>query len=307
MSKIGIVTVTFNSAPVLPGFVECLRSQDHQDFVLYVIDNRSADGSADRAEQLCREQGIAHRIQRNDENVGVARANNQGIRMALEDGCAAIIVANNDVEFPRDTLSRIDAIRRDRPRDMIAPKVVFHDSPHLIWSAGGRVSAIRGVPRTRGYRRHDGAEYSAQVYTQHAATCFLVVPAEVFRRAGLMDEDFFVYLDDSDFVVRAMRAGYRILYVPDPVILHKVSSSTGGADSPFTVHQIAKNTILFLHKNNSPVIAAWYILLFLGRSSLRLLRYDRSRREKIYQGVREGIRFVIEHRTAKRNAPAVEG
>ncbi len=306
MSRIAIVTVTYNGAGVIPAFVDCLKSQDHQDFVVYVVDNRSGDGSADEIERLCRGHGLAHRIRRNDANLGVACGNNQGIRMAIEDGCDLVIIANNDIEFPPDTLSRIIAIRRERPKDLIAPKVVFHDSPHLIWSAGGRISPVRGVPRTRGYMKQDTAEYSKPSYTQHSATCFLAVPAEVFRRAGLMDEDYFVYLDDSDFVTRAVEQGYRIFYTPDPVIRHKVSSSTGGADSPFTIHQIAKNTILFLHKNNPPVKAAWYISVFLGRSGLRLLRYGKLQRRKVYEGVRDGLQFVVRHPVSKRNVPSLD-
>lgn len=304
MSKLGIVTVTYNGRSVLPDFVRCLKAQTHDDFVVYVVDNHSTDGSADEAERLLLEAGLTHQIVRNDANRGVARANNQGIRLALEQGCGRVVIANNDIEFAADTFARVARMPAD-PKVLIAPLIVFHDAPDVIWSAGGHVSWLRGVPRTRGYRRRERSRFSKPGYTGHAATCFLVVPAQVFGDIGLMDEDFFVYLDDSDFVVRAVRAGCRILFTPEPVIHHKVSVSTGGADSPFTIQQIAKNTILFLHKNNSPPSALWYILVFLARSGLRLLRYDEVQRSNMYEGIRAGLEFVFRRPVSKHSIPTL--
>jgi hypothetical protein len=305
MSRIGIVTVTYNSETVLPDFIRCLKAQDHQDFVLYIVDNRSSDASADLIERLCREQGLAYRILRNDINLGIACGNNQGIRMALADGCDPILIANNDIEFESDTFTRILDLQDERPNDLILPKVVFHDAPDTIWCAGGRLSRLRGVPQTAGYREHDGPRFSEAVYTYYAPTCFLIVPSMVFREVGLMDEDYFVYLDDSDFTVRALKAGHRIYYTPEPRIGHKVSVSTGGADSPFTIYQISKNTILFLHKNNSTPLAIWYILVFLARSSLHLWRYRNAQRVKLFEGLRDGLRFVIQRPIVKHNIPTL--
>lgn len=305
MSKVGIVTVTYNSQSVLADFVRCLKAQNHQDFILYVIDNCSSDGSADFIERLCQTEAVPCRILRNDANLGIACGNNQGIRLALAEGCDPILIANNDIEFAPDTLSRILALGAEHPDDLLLPKVVFHAEPGLIWCAGGHISGIRGVPRTAGYRKQDGSAYAKAGYTRYAPTCFLSVPAKVFCDIGLMDEDYFVYLDDSDFVVRALGAGYRIYYTPEPRIDHKVSVSTGGADSPFTIFQISKNTILFLRKNNPMPLAAWYILVFLIRSGLRLFRYGREQRAKLFEGLRDGLAFVFKRSKPLRNIPAL--
>lgn len=305
MSKIGIVTVTYNGVTVLEDFVRCLKEQTCQDYILYVIDNFSSDDSANEIERLCMEHNIPFQLVRNDTNVGVARANNQGIRLALADACDPVIIANNDIEFYPDTLSAVKDYAQQRPTDMILPKVVFHDQPDLVWCAGGKISTLRGVPRTAGYRKQDGAEFAAPKYVTSAPTCFLVVPAKVFKVVGLMDEDYFVYLDDSDFVVRAAKSGYRIYYTPGPVIRHKVSISTGGADSPFTIHQISKNTLLFLYKNNPPMLAAWYIFVALIRNMLHLRRYDAVQRKKLFQGLGDGMRFIFNKSTARHNIPRV--
>lgn len=305
MSKIGIVTVTYNGVTVLEDFIRCLKEQSCQDYILYAIDNFSTDDSAGEMERLCIAHGIPFQLIRNDTNVGVARANNQGIRLALADACDPVIIANNDIEFYPDTLNAVKEYAQQRPTDMILPKVVFHDQPDLVWCAGGKISTLRGVPRTAGYRKKDGAEFAVPKYVTSAPTCFLVVPAAVFKAVGLMDEDYFVYLDDSDFVVRAAKSGYRIYYTPGPVIRHKVSISTGGADSPFTIHQISKNTLLFLYKNNPPLLAAWYIFVALMRNMLHLRRYDAVQRKKLFQGLGDGMRFIFKKSIARHNIPRV--
>jgi len=306
MSKIGVVTVTYNSATVLADFFRCLQRQSDPDFVVYVVDNQSSDGSAESSEQLCRQYELNYRVIRNPTNLGIACGNNQGIRMALADGCDPILIANNDIEFPDDTFARVRDFGRSHPGELLAPKVVFHEDVQQIWYAGGDFSRFRGVPGTRGHRQPDRPEFSVPGYTRGAPTCFLVVPAEVFTRVGIMDEDFFVYLDDSDFILRVLNGGYRVMYSPEPVIRHKVSVSTGGKDSPFTIHQMAKNTILFLYKNYSFPIAALYLLIYLGRCSLHLFRYRGVQLTRLFQGLRDGFVFVAQHRTtAKRNIPPI--
>ena len=79
MEKIGIVTITYNSADVLSPFLECIWKQSHQNFILYVIDNSSTDATL---EILEKEQDSRLQLIKNESNFGVASANNQGIKKA---------------------------------------------------------------------------------------------------------------------------------------------------------------------------------------------------------------------------------
>ena len=100
MDKIGLVTITYNSSDVLKPFLDSVWNQTHKNFMLYVIDNNSFD---DTIEVL--EESIDNRlvIIKNFQNEGVAKANNQGITAAINEGCDQVLIINNDVEF-EDTL-----------------------------------------------------------------------------------------------------------------------------------------------------------------------------------------------------------
>ena len=101
---IGIITVLYNSDSVLPGFFSSLRDQTERRFRLYVIDNSAADSGLKLAKALAQASGVDAVFKFNDANVGIAAGNNQGIDLALADGCTHVLLANNDTEFGAETL-----------------------------------------------------------------------------------------------------------------------------------------------------------------------------------------------------------
>ena len=84
MDKIGLVTITYYSANVLRPFLDCVWKQTHSNLILYVIDNASADATLP---MLGNEKDNRLHVVKNVKNLGVAKANNQGIRQAILDGC----------------------------------------------------------------------------------------------------------------------------------------------------------------------------------------------------------------------------
>ena len=76
MDKIGLVTITYNSADVLQPFLDCVWQQTHNNLVLYVVDNASADATFSI---LAKDRDSRLKIINNSTNFGVAKANNQGI------------------------------------------------------------------------------------------------------------------------------------------------------------------------------------------------------------------------------------
>jgi GT2 family glycosyltransferase len=144
-----------------------------------------------------------------------------------------------------------------------------------------------------GLRRLDQGQYDNACYTGYAPTCFLLVDATVFARVGLMDESYFVYYDDADFMWRLRCAGLRVRYVPGAVVQHKVSTSTGGGESPFTVYYSNRNRIYFIRKNLTGlrrIVALGYALLASVPKSARLPRPLGAR---LWAGVKDGLQMPL--------------
>ena len=93
MAKIGLITITYNSADILTPFLDCVWNQTYDNIILYVIDNASSDNTL---KILSLENDNRLVVIKNKENVGVAKANNQGIIQAKNDNCDCMLIINND-------------------------------------------------------------------------------------------------------------------------------------------------------------------------------------------------------------------
>jgi hypothetical protein len=245
--RIGIVTVTYNSARVLPDFLRCVFEQTHRNFLLFAVDNASKDLSQCIL-QACLDSRL--RVIENTKNLGVAAGNNQGIRAALECGCSAILLLNNDTEFGPDLIAQLSGGLDAHRVDMICPKMMYYDEPDRIWCAGGRFLPWLGYISTcDGENEIDRGQHDCARIITDVPTCCVLIRTEVFRKIGLMDERYFVYVDDSDFMFRAMKGGLKLLYLPSARLLHKVSSLTGGSESAFAIHYGTRNRMFFQLKH----------------------------------------------------------
>lgn len=249
MSKIGIVTVLYNGESVLPEFFESLDKQSYKDFILYIVDNNSKDNGLQLCWKLSESVGFPCKIFSEKENHGVAKGNNIGIIAALNDRCDYILLSNNDIVLKPNTISLLVEGLERHGADMTIPKIYFHDSGK-IWCAGGGFSKLRGITYHIGFNEDENHQYENDREIQYSPTCFMLIKASVFYDVGLMDEKYFVYYDDSDFVWRSVvQHNKKLMYIAESKLDHKVSSSTGGGESEFTIYYSNRNNVYFRRKN----------------------------------------------------------
>jgi GT2 family glycosyltransferase len=255
---VGVVTVTYNSACVIDDFMKSILKQTYLDFILYIVDNASSDDTLRRLA----EYGDGRIVPiPNEVNAGVAEGNNIGIRAALKDGCGFVLLINNDTVFEPNLISKLAAGLQEHKCDMVVPKILFFDNPEKIWCAGGYFNAFRGVGSHFGLGRKDDGQFDLARAVGYSPTCCMLIRGEVFDRVGLMDSSYFLYFDDTDFCLRAHRAGVQLFYLPSARLRHKVSSLTGGT-SEFTIRYITRNHVYYLLKHYSRWRTFLYCLVF---------------------------------------------
>lgn len=255
--RIGIVTVTYNSAAVLPDFFESLEQQTYKNFVVYAVDSGSSDSSVSALQE---QPKSSFKVIKNVENVGIAKGNNQGISAALNDGCSAVLLLNNDVVFGPDFILRLLEGLKAHSCSMAVPLIYFHDSPRRIWAVGGGFQALLGQqPFHRGEGEEDNGQYNQTVAIDFAPACCILIKRDVFERIGIMDERFFVYSEDVDFMYRASKANLSTCVIPSAKLWHKVHALTGG-ESDFTYFYGARGRALFLYKHLPNSALMWLAL-----------------------------------------------
>lgn len=303
VTKLGVVTVTYHAAGFLRAFLDCCLAQTIGDFELLVIDNASSDGTLD---VLSTVTDPRVRLVRNEHNIGYAAACNQGVRHFIERGVGDILLINNDTVFGDDLFESLRATRIRHDADAITPRIGYAEDQEINWYAGGRFifwKGFQGEHLGLG-KRHDPADTQPR-WTPVAPGCCVLFRAGTFDRIGFFDENFFVYFEDTDYFVRMKRAGLRLLYAPGISIAHKVSLSTGGPQSDFSIRYYQRNQIYLLRRHFGPGTVVLQAGLLAVKASFRLLmRRDTFRQYALrLASMGEGLRMPV--RTAASHAHSV--
>ena len=285
MEKIGVVTVTYNSDKVLQPFLSDLFAQSFHNFNLYVIDNASEDKTLKILDDL--NDNRVNQI-RNHSNIGVAAANNIGIKKALEDKCSHILILNNDIEFPNSLFKDMLVSIKKENCSMMTPKIMYHSDKDIIWYAGGGFKKSNGyLPFHTGFNENIKNNNYQSLYVDYASTCCLLIKKDVFETIGYMDEKYFVYFDDTDFLFRVKKEGvHKIYYDSQITLFHKVGSLTKSLTKEFErsyrthffLKQNIRNHIYFLRKIGS-VYSYLFCLFLFFKNNLRFLFSSRIKKD----------------------------
>jgi GT2 family glycosyltransferase len=289
MLKVAVITVLFKGEEVLEGFYKSLSVQTDVDITVYAIDNSPTPTGT----KLCEELGVRYGVRTitvfNNANLGVAKGNNQGIKLAQASGFEWIILSNNDVEFSHPSMfTGMIAEMGARDARCSVPKMLYFGT-RVIWCAGGRISKLRAGAPHIGDMETDSGQYDEVGFTGYAPTCFMVLHRSVFEEVGLMDEQYFVYYDDTDFVFRMAEKRINVLYDPRFELFHKVSFSTGGNESLFSLYYLTRNRLFFSRKNFSLPYRAISVAYTLAAMIVKSRKFDEAQRRQVFKAVREGL------------------
>jgi N-acetylglucosaminyl-diphospho-decaprenol L-rhamnosyltransferase len=229
MSRPAVVTVSYDSADVLPGFLTSLRAAGAAADVV-VVDNATPVPGELAAIVAA---GGARLLELAD-NRGYGGAVNAGIATLAAD-VDLVLIANPDIEFAPGSLDVLAAAARADPDAASFGPLVLQPDGRPYPSARNLPSLRTGVghalfgtvwpgnPWTRSYRQED--DLTPRDAGWLSGSC-LLVRRSAFEAIGGFDERYFMYFEDVDLGSRFGRAGWRNRYVPDAVVTHAGAHST---------------------------------------------------------------------------------
>jgi GT2 family glycosyltransferase len=288
--RLAVITVTFNAEKFISDFIICCLKQTYCNFELLIIDNLSNDGTLNEVHKFS-DQRIA--IKKNILNVGYAEACNQGIKYFRQKGHENIIFINNDTEFSSDLFSRLKISSCNYDVAAVVPRITYASNSELNWFAGGKFTFLKGFQGS-----HLGEGKKHRIRDQNpklidvATGCCVLVKMSTFDKIGLFDSNLFVYFEDTDFFLRMKRARLTLLYDPTIIIAHKISQSTGGRQSDFSIRFYQRNQIYLIRKHfNFPVLASQILIIYLKIIYRYIFRLDTFRQCKMrllsfYEGMK---------------------
>lgn len=260
MKNITIIIPNLNGMRYLEGCLESLEKQSDTDFEIVMIDNGSTDGSV----AWVREHYPSVRIRAYHRNTGFCKAVNEGIRLSSSE---YVLLLNNDVVCDPDMVFFLHRAMEKKPHAFsCCAKLLRMSDPEKIDDAGDYYSAL-GWAAARGQgKSKDCYRTEEQVFAGCAACA--IYRRSMLRETGLFDERHFAYLEDVDIGYRARRYGYQNWYIPQAVVYHAGSATSGSRHNAFKVRLSARNSVWVIRKNmpplqialNLPLLSAGFLL-----------------------------------------------
>jgi len=262
--RVEAVILNWNGVDDTLRCLEALRRLDYPELGVVVVDNGSLDDSVERLSVLMDAGGLDARLIPVGENLGFAGGVNRGLERVLEDGAAYAWILNNDAVPDLDALTRLVERAEADPRcALVGSTVVSLDGWYLQAAGGGRYSRWTG----RALRHGEGMVFDPDRLP--AGPLDFVYGASVLARVeavheiGPMDEAFFVYSEEVDWALRALKAGWRLAYAPDSVVRHAEGASTDEA-RPFRDYHGVRGQLLLIRKHHP-----WRLPVALAYSAYR--------------------------------------
>lgn len=309
--EISVIIPNWNGSELLKKCLDSLKKQTYKDFEILVIDNGSSDGSVELMKKKYPEVNLIEL----KNNTGFAPAVNLGIKI-----CTGLymVLLNNDTVADKNCLRYLaDSAKKKKDCGMIAAKILQMDNPGLIDSAGDYIDAV-GHANNTGYGEKDGESFNAgkNIFLVSGGGC--LIKREVFETADFFDADYFAYMEDVDFSLRAQLVGFKAWYEPRAVIYHK-HKATSSKMPAFTEYLQYRNmtmtvikdfpTELFLKDFN------WLKIALVNLNTIRFLAGQGyliealkaewfvavnffkllKKRKKIQEGIKVPVGYILEN------------
>jgi GT2 family glycosyltransferase len=253
-TEIFVVIVNWNGKK---DTLNCLSSlekikKQNADLHVIVVDNGSADDSV----ASIRKQYPRVTVIPTGKNLGFTGGNNAGITYALGHGAEYVWLLNNDTFVDPHVLDILKAFRDPGvgicgSKIYFAPGHEFHLSRYnqneqgrVFWYAGGLVDWDNMYASHRGVDEVDRGQYDSEEETLFVTGCSMMIRRNVFERIGMLDDRYYLYLEDLDFCLRAKKAGFTLRYVPTSVLWHVNAGSSARPGNPLQQYYQTRNRLL---------------------------------------------------------------
>jgi len=290
---IAVIIPTWNLLDDLIDCIESIKRSTYPNLIIIVVDNNSTDGTSDYLKTNYPEILIIQ----NSTNLGFAVAVNQGITKAIELKSKSLFILNNDTIIFPNTISNLHKIlKSDTSIGIISPKVMFFDSPDIIYSIGDKVYPIIPIPFRIGFKKRNKKKYTKLFYLDYVTGCAMLIPTSTINKVGYFTEKYFMYYEDAEYCFRARKMDLKIVCDGNTEILHKVAYSSRKIKEQI-ISLRSKNRILFFHSYNHGHFGFLSIPLIVIIDIVKIIKFyfiehDKLKTQAYLNGIITGLREI---------------
>ena len=280
--KVAIIILNWNGWEDTIECLESLNQINYPDYEVIIVDNDSKNDSIEKIKEYCkgdikvesdfvkfnpenkplkvieftREESEKVKIAKelieipsdrkitlikNDTNAGFPEGCNIGMRYALNQDIEYLLLLNNDTVVDKEFLKElVDVADTDPQIGILGSKIYFYNHPNILQAAGGKIRWNLGIIST--YKGEDKGQYEEIKERDYVYGTSLLMKKEVIDKISFMDSYFFFGVEEYDYCTKAIRSGFKVIYVPKSKVWHKSGGSSKNLeDYPETYEFIKKN------------------------------------------------------------------
>ena len=277
--SVDVVVVNYRSAPVIGRAVAAARELLGEAAGVIVVDNSPGDGAA----QAVRTAAPDAVVLTNRRNRGFAAAVNRAIAVSAAD---IVLLLNPDVERMAGDYGDVEAAFADPRVVAVAARLEHPDGSPLgncfatprafdyLSEDLALAQRFPGWERPRRFRQLDRDPAEAGTVEWASGACLFLRRAAI-GDVGPFDERFFVYFEETDWLVRAARRGWTTAYVPSLLAVHATAGSSPGVDARPSL-LLLESQHRYARKHFGPAPAAALRAALAGIDAVRVARHARG-------------------------------
>lgn len=286
-----IILVNYNNWKDTLECIDSLKKSGIEDSNILIIENCSLNDSFEKLKAAEPNIKIIH----TKKNLGFTGGNNLGINYAIENKFEFAILLNNDtiVGSSNPVKKLIEEMEKNEDVTLGTGRIFYFPEKDRIWYDGGKMIKWRGMAIHNNYRKKidEINLINKKKYVDFISGCFLCIRLEDITKLGLLNDNFFMYLDDIEYSARAVSKNLKLLFIPEAVIYHKAIGEK--ERTPKLVYYSLRNRKMLINLHFGIVAKSYFeiviiikrILWFLtNKNNYHLLLYAISDYKKQYYG-----------------------
>jgi len=288
-SQTVVITLNYNQNQYTLDCIKSLLESNYSNFSIYLIDNGSTQANFEELQNNLPENPKLKLIRIN-ENVGYVGGVNHGIQLAQQNGTDYFLIMNNDTIIESDAISAlVNTAQSHKNNVIVSGKVYNYDEKDTLQTIGNAKSTkgpLDFPAYVKNRREKDIGQYDQEMEMGMLDDIFWLIPKLVFDKVGYYSDYFFLYGEQNDYALRAVKANVKLIYTPKAKLWHKEGATTaeGVKESPKIIYwrTFASLKLSVLHLNENESKTFYYnlviirtikklILIFRGKSSFQVL------------------------------------
>lgn len=244
--------------------IRCLNSLKKVSYVYtetIVIDNASTDGTI----RAVRKQFPKTKIIKLSKNKGAVGGRNAGIRIAKGD---YLLFIDDDNVVTKPFLDKLMGLAESDPAiGFVGPKMYYYQDKKRIWFAGVKFDLLTSRTHYIGINQIDHGQFDEVREIDQIPNVWLTM-RQVINKIGGLDENYVMSYGESDWPMRAKRAGFKVVFCPESVIYHDITPPKNLKENillratPYRAYYFARNRILFMRRFATKLNFLIFLFLF---------------------------------------------